>query len=1150
MKANGGLIGVQSTNSGIFSVNEHLVKTKSDVIRNLDVNWTFNRGLYNTTEARRLKFFRTVGAAEEIHFSPDGKDMYVAEEPYITHYRLGSAYDITTLAKVDKVNIEFRTTGGVSGTSEYDPRGVALSSDGTKMYVAGAQRDNVYQFDLSTPFDISTADWLTNQIYIDIPNEGNPYVLRFSPDGIYMFVGGTARDGPLRWTLSTAWDLSTASYDGSITLSSDEGNLRSFDFKPDGTKMFTIGTSNDSIKEYTLTTPWDSSTATYVQSVDCKLFSNGPLALTFNNDGTKIFMIDADIDNMMEIPLSTAYDITTIGNPFDENVATLRGYIVGLSGLWFKPDGTKFYVTDSNPDTIEEFSLSTAWDLSTISNSAPVVFDVTSSGATSPKGIFFKSDGLELYIVCNTSDAVYQFTLTTAWDITTCSLTTSFSVATQDDNPHGIYFKSDGTEMYITGNTGNKIIRYTLSTGWDLSTASSTSDFSVGSQESGPLSVVFNTGGTEMYVVGNSGDDLNVYTLSTAWDITTASFSNEIDFLNFRINPGFLHVKPDGTKFYVVDTDTESIHGFDLETAWDFSSVQLRGDAFRLENTDPQSVYLSDDGNNMYVLSDTDTDSTYRGVLRYSLSTSYDITTASYVSYYNTGAVNNDVDSLLFSSDGTKFYVTGQAADRITQYNMSTPFDITSVSSNVYIYVNDDPFRSIVNPRGLTASRDGKNFYVLDSLQNEIVNLTLRTAWDITTAYYRDFWYQANHAGISGASSPGAQFALFFKPDGTKMYTHESSGDQFIEYTLEEPWQVDSAYATAFLDQDGNTGTIGPNLCYDIKFKPDGTMLFAICNTNDRVYQYNLTTAWDLSTASTTADAAMDVNAYEPDPRGFFFKPDGTELYIIGSQQQIKVFQLNNAWDITGGFSQGNGASFGTNNDMIDPRGLWFSKDGKKMFWISGSSNDAIRRASLSTAWDTSSSSVSSDVAIGQNITFDAGDIGTLGTPGDMADGIGHIDDDPGGFYINEDTNQLFVAGSGAGAYNSTGEKVWQADFGTSLDLTSLVVTSKKVELNNSTTAGFPFDNLDISQPSGLAIDARGKKIFFKGNGESDNNRCVYSLSLPTAFSLKNATNGKDGLFFKSESGIPLDFSFSYNGDRLYLASSKPAAVFQYVIGN
>lgn len=1150
MKANGGLIGVQGTNSGIFSVNEHLVKTKSDVIENLDVNWTFNSGLYNTTAAQRLKFYRSVGAAEEIHFSPDGKNMYVAEEPYITHYRLGSAYDITTLTKVDKVNIEFRTTGGPSNTSEYDPRGVALSSDGTKMYIVGAQRDNVYQFDLSTPFDISTADWITNQIYINVPNESNPYVLRFSPDGTYMFVGGTSTDGPLRWTLTTAWDISTASYDGSITLSSDEGNLRSFDFKPDGTKMFTIGHTNDSILEYNLTTPWDYSTATYVQSVSCRLFSNGPLALTFNNDGTKVFMIDADVDNMMEIPLSTAYDITTIGNPFDENAACFRGYIPALSGMWFKPDGTKVYVTDANPDTIEEFSLSTAWDLSTISNSAPVVFDMTSSGATAPRGIYFKSDGLEVYIVCNSSDKVYQFTLTSAWDITTCSLTTSFSVALQDTNPNGIYFKSDGTEMYITGNTGNKVYRYTLSTAWDLSTASSTSEFTVTSQETAPLGVVFKTDGTEMYVVGSNGDDLNVYALSTAWDITTASFSNEIDFANFKINTGYLYVKPDGTKFYVNDLDSEAIFGFDLETAWDFSSVQLRGDAFRLENTDPQSVYVSDDGNNMYVLSDTDTDSTYRGVLRYSLSTSYDITTASYVSFYNSSAVWNDRDSLLFSSDGTKFYISGVNEDLITQYNMSTPFDITSVSSNNWIYLNDTPFRSITNPKGLTASRDGKNFYVIDSLQKEIVNLTLRTAWDITTAYYRDFWYQTSHAGISGAAAPGAQFGLFFKPDGTKMYTHESSGDQFIEYTLEEPWQVDTAYATAFLDQDGTSGNVGPSVCYDIKFKPDGTMLFAICNANDRVYQYNLTTAWDLSTASTTADAAIDINAYEPDVRGIFFKPDGTEFYIIGASQQIKVFQLNNAWDLTGGFSQGNGASLGSNNDMIDPRGLWFSKDGKKMFWISASSNDAIRRATLSTAWDTSSSSVSSDVALGQNITFDAGDVGTLGTPGDMADGIGHIDDDPGGFYINEDTNQLFVAGSGSGAYNSTGEKVWQADFGTSLDLTSLIVTSKKVSLDNSTTAGFPFDNFNIQEPTGLAIDARGKKIFFMGNGSDDDNRYIYSLSLPTAFSLANATNGKDGLSVKSESGLPLDFSFSYNGDRLYLASSKPAAVFQYVIGN
>ena len=108
----------------------------------------------------------------------------------------------------------------------------------------------------------------------------------------------------------------------------------------------------------------------------------------------------------------------------------------------------------------------------------------------------------------------------------------SFDVSTQDTTPRGLAFNNDGTKMFVVGDTGNDINSYTLSTGFDLSTATFNdingdgSGFDISGQEATPQYIKFNNDGTKMFVVGYSGYDLNLYTLSTGFDLSTATFND------------------------------------------------------------------------------------------------------------------------------------------------------------------------------------------------------------------------------------------------------------------------------------------------------------------------------------------------------------------------------------------------------------------------------------------------------------------------------------------------------------------------------------------------------------------------------------------------------------------------------------------------
>ena len=73
--------------------------------------------------------------------------------------------------------------------------------------------------------------------------------------------------------------------------------------------------------------------------------------------------------------------------------------------------------------------------------------------------------------------------------------------------------------MFVVGSAGRDVNEYTLSTGFDVSTASFVDSFSVSGQEINPVGLAFNNDGTKMFVVGYAGKDVNEYTLSTGFDV-------------------------------------------------------------------------------------------------------------------------------------------------------------------------------------------------------------------------------------------------------------------------------------------------------------------------------------------------------------------------------------------------------------------------------------------------------------------------------------------------------------------------------------------------------------------------------------------------------------------------------------------------------
>ncbi len=238
----------------------------------------------------------------------------------------------------------------------------------------------------------------------------------------------------------------------------------------------------------------------------------------------------------------------------------------GLRQINFKPDGTIMYVTNrenddvSEVDSVIQYSLSTPFDIST----ATLTSSTRLTNIDKPHAIHFKPDGKVMYVVDNGSLTIEQYNLTTAWDSSTLVHDDNFTIS-DESQLRALAFKYDGTKMYVTGNETEVIQQFTLSTPWDVASATkdSTESSALTGKEDNPRSIQFNSDGTIFYIGGNGSDSIHKYTLSTPWDVSTLEFSQSYSFSaqvdsspDHSIMAGFIFTA-NFTKLYITqDTDS------------------------------------------------------------------------------------------------------------------------------------------------------------------------------------------------------------------------------------------------------------------------------------------------------------------------------------------------------------------------------------------------------------------------------------------------------------------------------------------------------------------------------------------------------------------------------------------------------------------
>lgn len=1275
-----------------------------------------------------------------IEFSPDGLVMFAVGSTTnnIVEYTLSTPFDVST-ATPTGITYDMTILDGT-------PKDVGFNANGSRMYVAGTDTDRIYEFALSTEYDLSTAAYTGNFLFTGTEDTGLGD-FTFNLDGSKLFTNGSGNDAIYEYNLSTNYDITTAAFSQSVGIGSQEATVYSLEFNADGSSLLIIG-SNDRVYQYDLTTNFDLLTATYTGVFYYVGSEEGtPEAMTLSPDGTKLFIAGSGSDNIYAYDLdgnifretaandgsvegsmimtvlgetftspgvsmteSTDYTIDTdvtsltpnvdvssdglsavlsftgsktgnedidditdltfsftdaafaggstassvingvsastgLGLDFNDNLPTEITYAnpvqvskannvgnisvntedTAPTGIEFTPDGSKMFITGNNTNTVIEYTLGVSFDVTTAAPTG-ITLNMTDFDGT-PTDIAFNANGSRMFISGTDNDRIYEFHLSSEYDLSTADFTGDIlTTGTEDTGLGDISFNRDGSKLFTVGSANDAVYEYDLAINYDITSATFSQSFSIGTQEATVLSFEFNADGSHLFIVGSSSDRVHQYFLTTEFDLSTASYSG-ISYLvqPEETTPEGMTLSPDGTHMYIVGVSSDNVWTYDLtrtvirETAANdgtvegFLSIGVVGESFINPGTTLTSgtdytvdnlpagltptLFVSgdgltgalvlsgsatsnDDGNDLTDIQLTFNNSAFAGGTpassvanavtgssnleldfndnlspKIEYSSPIQVSTATLSNSFDISTEDTAPTGLEFSPDGLKLFAVGNSGNRVLEYDLSIAFDVSTAASTGIFY---DMTVLDGTPTDVAFNANGSRMFVSATDTDDIFEFVLSTEYDLSTASY-----SGNSLDLSTEDTGIGDFA--FNGDGSKLFAVGSVNDAMYEYDLSVNYDI----TTAIFSQSFAVGTQeGTPLSFE--FVADGSRLFVVGSSTDRVHEYHLFTGYDLSTAFYSGISHF-VGGEEGTPEALTLNRDGTQMFITGvSSDNVHTYDFSksvfretaeNIGAVEGymiisavaeAFTNPGGSLTESTHYTVDnlPSGLipdvTVSADGLfATLTLSGAalSNDNLDDVSdiqltftdAAFTGGTAAASVGNAVGGSSNLAIDFTDnivpevsysapIEISKAVFDVAHSVSTEDTSPVGLAFSRDGMKMFVVGNS----NNT---IIEYDLSTAYAVNTAVPTG--VTYSMTFLDGTPTD---------VAFNPNGSRMYVVGT-DFDN---IYEFNLSSEYDLSTASYTGNTLNLTAEDSAPGDIAFNQDGSKLFFVGSVNDAVYEY----
>lgn len=251
------------------------------------------------------------------------------------------------------------------------------------------------------------------------------------------------------------------------------------------------------------------------------------MGLFVSQDGMHVFHYGQANERLYSYTMSTPWSVATLA--FERSSAELYTHSNNGGDLYVKSDGLKLFLLGTTDKRVSEYSMSTAWNISTLS----WVKDSALSGGT-PTGIAFSTDGTKMYTI-DYDRKCYEYTLSTPWDIATKSLTYTLTMDVGAYYPYGLWLSDDGKRLFSIGTYEKDIIRYDLGTAFDLSTGTFVAEFSLYDGDYPPVypplnGICYSPDESKMYLAA-SNDSIGGYKL---YESDSVPITPPVWWTNFR----------------------------------------------------------------------------------------------------------------------------------------------------------------------------------------------------------------------------------------------------------------------------------------------------------------------------------------------------------------------------------------------------------------------------------------------------------------------------------------------------------------------------------------------------------------------------------------------------------------------------------------
>ncbi len=518
-----------------------MMDTGTDDIFELNCTTAFDTSTCSDASST-FDYSGTQTSAVSFDWKPDGTKLFIASTADVAEYNC-TAWDVSTCSHVDDT-----ATSSFSITNLDD---IIWTPDGFTLIVIDQTPETIEDLQCTSAWDMSSCS--AGITSLDVTSEDTlPEGVGFATDGSRFIVYGDENDNLYIYDCVINWNLDTCSFIETIDISTETSLARGLEISPDGTRLFTASVLSDEINEWDLSILTEGST----YRIEVDIFNLG--GFTSSPD---IFSMLSSVGGLVDAKsavLKTTRDISSV--------------VTSLKEVIWNDDGTKMYTLDGSTlsEDVEEWDCVIKYEVGACTDTvSPLSINTQSDN---PIGFSWNDDGTKIFIINEVSDDIDEYGSCTAYDVSTCSYTDTYTV-TDINTAKGMDWNNDGTKLYVGETLGNEEIHEYSCTAFDVSTCSHTDFLDVETNSSVLRDMAFSSDGLLMLVADDqTTPEIDKYTCSTAFDVSTCSYVTSstlvLDISVYTTLHG-IAIDDNDSKFYLGGT----VSGEDNIQQWEMGNV-------------------------------------------------------------------------------------------------------------------------------------------------------------------------------------------------------------------------------------------------------------------------------------------------------------------------------------------------------------------------------------------------------------------------------------------------------------------------------------------------------------------------------------------------------------------------------------------------